>query len=251
MKPQRTLEVCCGDILSVANAQAGGASRIELCSALELGGVTPSFGMIGEAQKIFSGKIHVLIRPRGGNFFYTASEGKVMVSDIVEAGKLGIDGVVIGALLPGGYEIDVPLCRDMIDAARHYGMKVTFHRAFDRTASPFSMFQQIIDLRVDYLLTSGCAPTAFEGIETLKELNRINDSRIKIIAASGVNPENAKTILDVTGINEIHASARNKKTSHTPSQSGSSVKMGTMDSDETFITSAETVSRIIRNINRT
>lgn len=199
------LEICAANIESVRAAVEGGADRIELCSALAEGGVTPSAGLIEEALK-YSGQIgiHVLIRPRGGNFTYCTSEVNAMVSDIKFCRNAGVDGVVIGALT-ATTEIDTDVCRRLIDAAGD--MSVTFHRAFDVCKNPYIALEQAIELGCHRILTSGGAPKAIDGVVELAQLVEKSHGRIIILAGSGVNPDNAIPLLDATGVSELHASA--------------------------------------------
>lgn len=199
------LEICAANIESVRAAVQGGADRIELCSALAEGGVTPSAGLIEEALKYSDQiRIHVLIRPRGGNFTYCASEVNAMVSDIRFCRDAGVDGVVIGALTATA-EVDTTVCRRLVDAAAD--MSVTFHRAFDVCKNPYIALEQAIDLGCDRILTSGGAPKAIEGVSELAQLVKKSNGRIIILAGSGVNPGNAMFLLNATGVSELHASA--------------------------------------------
>ena len=201
----RIVEICAGDIQSAQAAVLGGAQRIELCSALPLDGLTPSAGLIQAARSLEGIKLHVLIRPREGDFVYDATETEIMLHDISLAKQLGADGVVIGALTPDG-DIDIPTCRRLIAAAE--GMQVTFHRAFDRCADPHRALEEIIALGCSRLLTSGQAPTAEAGIPLLRELVHQANGRIIIMPGAGVTPADARRILDETGATEIHGSFR-------------------------------------------
>lgn len=199
------LEVCAGDIGSVYAASAGGAFRVEICSALSEGGVTPSIGFIRKALRVPELRVHVLIRQRGGDFVYSPEEVECMVADIKAAREAGAHGVVVGALTPTG-DIDMVSCRRMVDAAE--GIDVTFHRAFDLCRNPINALEDIISLGCTRLLTSGQAPSALEGVELLRELVVRANGRITVLAGAGVSPSNAARILAVSGTNEIHASAR-------------------------------------------
>ena len=201
----RILEVCAGDLTSAQAAAQGGAQRIELCSALQLDGLTPSTETIEGARRIESLKLHVLIRPREGDFVYDEAEAETMLGDIRLAHQLGADGVVIGALTRDG-DIDMPLCSRLIDAAQD--MQVTFHRAFDHARDPFQALEDIIALGCTRLLTSGQAPTAETGIPLLRQLVLQANGRIIIMPGAGVSPTNARCILDATGATEIHGSLR-------------------------------------------
>lgn len=199
------LEVCTATLESVIAAREGGAQRIELCSALSEDGLTPSYGMIKVAREVGPEFLHVLIRPRPGNFVYSDIEAACMIDDIKMCRSLGADGIVIGALTTEN-DIDIPLCRKLIDAAE--GMQITFHRAFDVCRNPLHALEQIIDLGCHRILTSGQAPTALEGISLLKDLVTLSSGRISIMPGAGVNEDNARLILNATGATEIHGSLR-------------------------------------------
>lgn len=201
----RTLEICAGDLASALAAAQGGAQRIELCSALQLDGLTPSTETIETARRIEGLKLHVLIRPREGDFVYDEAEAKTMLRDIHLTHRLGADGVVIGALTSDG-DIDIPLCRRLIDAAQD--MQVTFHRAFDHARDPYQALENIIALGCTRILTSGQAPTAEAGIPLLRQLVLQANGRIIIMPGAGITPTNARCILDATGATEIHGSLR-------------------------------------------
>ena len=222
------LEICAGSVESAIAARDGGAQRIELCSALEVGGVTPSAGLIAEARKVKGLVLNVIIRPRGGDFLYNEHEAACMEQDIRTCRELGVDGVVIGALTADG-DIDTELCRRLITAAD--GMSVTFHRAFDMCRNPKEALEQLVSLGCHRVLTSGQAATAEAGIPILKKLVQQAGGRIIIMPGCGVNSENASAILQDTGANEIHASAR-KSVGSGMKFRHSGVSMGNPDSDE-------------------
>lgn len=241
------LEVCCGDLQSVLAAKAGGAQRIELCSALSEGGLTPSLGLIEEAVASGIPAVHVLIRPRKGDFLYSEDEIRMMVSDIRHAVRAEAAGVVIGALTPEG-DIDTDACRRMIEAAE--GASVTFHRAFDLCRDPEKVLEDIIALGCDRILTSGLAPAATEGIATLRHLNSLAAGRIILLAGGGITSSNAATVLSGAGLTEIHASA--KKTVGSDMRfRRSNISMGAPGADEYSrpVTDPAEVARIIRAIN--
>ena len=222
------LEICAGSVASAVAARDGGAQRIELCAALEVGGVTPSAGLIAEARKVEELVINVIIRPRGGDFLYDDYEVACMEEDIRTCKRLGVDGVVIGALTANG-DIDTATCKRLIKAAD--GMSVTFHRAFDMCRNPQKALEELIALGCHRVLTSGQAPTAEAGIELLSKLVEQANGRIIIMPGCGVNSNNAAKILKATGANEIHASAR-KSVGSGMIYRNSSVSMGNSDSDE-------------------
>ena len=182
------LEICASSLQSVQAAVDGGAQRVELCSALDEGGVTPSLGFIREARKNKTLKIHVLIRPRRGDFLYNESEIACMEQDIVMAKSCGADGIVIGALTADGL-IDKEVCKRLINAAGN--MNITFHRAFDLCQNPYKALDDIIRLGFNRILTSGRS-----------------GNTLTILPGGGVSPDNARYLLEETGATELHASAR-------------------------------------------
>lgn len=199
------LEVCAANVASARAAAKGGAQRIELCTALELDGLTPSEEEIREARVIEGLRVNVLIRLREGDFVYSPEEIATMAAQIETARRLGADGVVIGALTPEG-DIDVEACRQMMEAAGE--MEVTFHRAFDVCRHPQKALEDIISLGCHRLLTSGQAAKAADGTALIRELQEQAQGRIILMPGSGVNPDNAQRILAETGCREIHSSAR-------------------------------------------
>ena len=226
------LEICCGDILSVYEAKAGGADRIELCSGLGDGGLTPSAGLIRRA--VASGlPVNVLIRPRPGDFLYSDEEMDVMVADIEMALGLGANGVVVGVLTPEG-NVDMEKCGRLVDAAREVGsrkVEVTFHRAFDLCRDPFKSLEDIIELGCGTILTSGLASSAYAGMNMLGKLVEAAVGRIAIMAGAGINPGSAGAILLNARVDAIHATARSLRPSGMRFRR-ESVPMGVPGADE-------------------
>lgn len=202
---KRNLEICAGDYASAVAALKGGAGRIELCSGLSEGGITPSLGLIEKAVALNGIKVHVLIRPRPGDFLYTTDECDLIIRDIRLAVDAGADGVVVGCLTPDG-QVDADMLSSFVAAA--CGRNVTFHRAFDVCKSPLQALRTIASCGCNRILTSGQATTAMQGIPMIKELVRISPAGVTIMAGCGVNPSNALTIMRETGVAELHASAR-------------------------------------------
>ncbi|MBQ9284669.1 MAG: copper homeostasis protein CutC [Bacteroidaceae bacterium] len=203
-RQDRELEVCCGSMLSALNAVEGGAGRIELCSALALDGLTPSIGLTRELRLLYPAlRIHVLIRPREGNFVYSDAELCAMLHDIELAAAAGATAIVAGALTPAG-DIDINATRRLIEAAGP--LPFTFHRAFDAVNDQHEALEQLAELGAARVLTSGGAPTALHGKEQLRKLNQQAAGRISILPGGGVNSNNARLILDHTGAREIHGS---------------------------------------------
>ena len=200
---KRLLEVCTGSLQSVMAAVEGGAERIELCSALSLDGLTPSLGLLKTIRSMYPTlKIHVLIRPREGDFVYSEEEVRIMEEDI-RASLPYADGIVIGALDAEG-NIDIETTRRLVAASE--GKPVTFHRAFDVCRDPLTALEQIISLGCQRILTSGQQPKAVQGVSLLKALQQQAGDRLIIMPGGGVNTENARLIIDQTGCKEIHGS---------------------------------------------
>ena len=201
----RHLEVCCADVQSLRAAVEGGAYRVELCSALSLDGLTPSKGFIRMAVETGI-RVHVLIRPREGNFIYSEEEVQCMLYDIETAKACGAHGVVFGALTEEGL-VDLPVCRELVAASE--GMDITFHRAFDVCKNPLQALVEIAALGCTRILSSGQARSAEEGIPLLREMVKATTgTSLSILPGAGVNAENAALILNETGATEIHGSLR-------------------------------------------
>lgn len=242
-----SFEICANSVRSCLAAQDGGAHRVELCAAIPEGGTTPSYGEIALARELLHIKLHVIIRPRVGDFMYSSLEIKSMLKDIEMCRKLGVDGVVFGCLTETG-DVNMQLMNELIDASK--GMSVTFHRAFDMCRNPQEALEQIIQLGCDRILTSGQQNTAEKGISLLKELNAQAAGRIILLAGSGVNAANIAKIAAETGIKEFHFSAR----ANFPSEMNyrnSAVSMGgtvRIDEYELPFTTPEKVREIIQSL---
>jgi len=199
------LEIAANSVASALAAQEGGAGRVELCTALELGGLTPSHAQIALAREHLRIPLYVLIRPRAGDFLYNDIECEVMLRDIEACVALGCDGVVLGALDADG-EVDMPRCRALVSAAGNVG--VTFHRAFDLARDPFSSLGDLIELGCERVLTSGGRPTAIEGAELIRQLVELSTGRIVVMPGAGVDAGCIGKLREMTGANEFHASAK-------------------------------------------
>jgi copper homeostasis protein len=195
------LECCVGSVESAVNAELGGAGRVELCSALELGGVTPSSAVIRLARERIGVPLFVLIRPRGGDFHYSPVEVEVMKTDIAAARDLGADGIVLGILREDG-NVDVERTAELIEAAG--GASITFHRAFDSTPDPLAALETLRELGVNRVLTTGGADRAEESLTGLEKLAEAAAGRIGILPGGGINHENCRRIIEQTGAREIH-----------------------------------------------
>lgn len=199
------LEACCPSLEAVEAAGPAGARRIELCECLEIGGTTPSEGLLRSAIAATGLPINVLVRPRGGVFVYSRQEADAMLESIRLCGRLGVNGVVIGALRKDG-SVDMELMREMVSEARAFGLSVTFHRAFDVCAEPMEALEDIIALGCDRLLTSGHADDAFAGREMIGKLVRTAAGRIVIMAGCGVRPANIASVAAASSAPEFHSS---------------------------------------------
>lgn len=200
------VEICANGVESCLAAQEGGADRVELCAGIPEGGTTPSYGEIKVARRVLTTtRLHVIIRPRGGDFLYTDLEVERMAEDIAMCRQLGVDGVVFGCLNADG-TFDLEKNRYLIECSR--GMSVTYHRAFDRAVNPEEALEDVIALGFDRILTSGQQPKAEQGIDLLARLNRQADGRIILMAGSGVTEQNIRRIREATGLNEFHFSGR-------------------------------------------
>jgi copper homeostasis protein len=201
----RLLEVAANSLASAFAAQAGGAGRIELCTGLELGGLTPSHGQIALVRERVDLPLYVLIRPRAGDFLYSDAELETMRRDIESCASLGCDGVVLGVLDADG-RVDTPRCRELIRAAGRMG--VTFHRAFDMTGDLSRSLEDVIAVGAERVLTSGGARSAIEATHTLRSLVQQARERIVVMPGAGIRADNIVELANATGAHEFHASAK-------------------------------------------
>lgn len=199
------VEICVDSVAGAVAAQAGGADRVELCDNLLEGGTTPSAGTIRVTRHHLRIGLHVIIRPRGGDFLYSEEEMEVMREDVRLAKELGANGVVIGCLTAQG-EIDIERTRELIALARP--LSVTFHRAFDMCREPKTALENLVELGVDRLLTSGQEAGCVEGIELLRDLQQQAAGRIIIMPGGGLTSRNVRKVVVETGVSEVHMSAR-------------------------------------------
>ena len=201
---QIVVEICCSSLDDALEAQAGGADRIELCSALFLGGLTPSAGTLCSAVERLRIPIMAMVRPRHGGMCYTQAEFASMERDIELSLEMGATGIVFGVLLDDG-RIDVTRSRRLVELAQ--GAPTMFHRAFDVTPNPFEALDQLIDLGVTRLLTSGQEPTQEEGADLLAELVQRAGDRIEVMPGGGVRPHNVAALVQKTGCKAVHLAA--------------------------------------------
>ena len=204
------LEICANSYQSAKNAQEAGADRIELCQELSVGGITPSYGLLKQVVENLDISVFVLIRPRGGDFVFSDTEYKIMKSNIQLCKDFGCQGIVSG-VLNADKTIDFGRTKELVQLSRP--LKFTFHRAFDEVSNPKQAIEQLIDLGIERILTSGQETSAEKGLDLLKSLNAISKGRITILAGSGVNSENAIKFKEA-GLSELHASASSKIETH-------------------------------------
>ncbi|SFH49877.1 copper homeostasis protein CutC [Pedobacter insulae] len=240
------LEVCANSFSSALAAQTGGAIRVELCENMAEGGTTPSFGQIKLCKEKLSIKIWPIIRPRGGDFLYSADEFDLMKEDVKICKELGCSGIVTGVLLANG-EIDKGRCKVLIDLA--YPMPVAFHRAFDMSKDLPRALEDLIELGFLRVLTSGGAESAYKGIETLEKLVKQANGRIEIMPGAGINEHNILEIKDQTGAHTFHSSARIKIKSKMKYKNPTS-KMGSVEDEYQYDqTSATLVKHMVNLLN--
>lgn len=202
-----TLEICANSYASALAAEIGGATRIELCENMAEGGTTPSYGQVRQCKEKLKIAVWPIIRPRGGDFLYTADEFEIMKFDIRMCRDLNCDGIVTGILLPDG-NIDVERCRELVELASP--MPVAFHRAFDRSNDLFKAAEQIIETGMVRILTSGGCPSALAGAKVISALVKLAGDRIEIMPGAGINPSNIAEIRNITGAVNFHSSAKQK-----------------------------------------
>ncbi|MCT8774729.1 copper homeostasis protein CutC [Glaesserella parasuis] len=238
------VEICVDNLESVITANQFPIDRIELCSALAVGGLTPNLGFIQQTQQISTIPLALMIRPRAGDFLYSEDEIQIMLNDIATAKQLGIQAVVFGALSANG-EIDLATTELLVKASQ--GMEITFHRAFDFCKDPITALEQLIDLGCHRILTSGQAATAFDGIPVIQQLVKQANGRIQVMAGCGVNADNVKQIIEQTKVPEIHFSAKGQRQSLMDSIS--SARMGTSSQDNVLdIADSQKIKGILKYI---
>jgi copper homeostasis protein len=201
IKSKPLLEISLDSVASALAAERGGADRVELCADLLEGGTTPSAGTIATVRKQIRIGLHVMIRPRAGDFCYSEQEFEVMRRDILMAKQLRADSVVLGILKPDG-TVDAPRTRELVELARP--MTLTFHRAFDMTANLRGALDAVIDSGAARILTSGGEASAERALGAISHLVSAARNRVAIVVCGGVREHNAKRIVEATGVHEVH-----------------------------------------------
>ncbi len=196
------IEACVESLEAALAAERGGADRLELCANLDVGGTTPSGELLAAVKSRVGIPVFTMIRPRGGSFFYTAADRDETRRDIAAVRERGADGLVLGMLDERG-RVDVPGMRDVLADAD--GLPVTFHRAFDEIADQHAALEVLMELGVGRVLTSGRAASALEGADAIKALVEHAGERIRVMAGGGVRAHNARELVRLAGVSELHA----------------------------------------------
>lgn len=199
------LEICVDSVESAIAAESGGAQRIELCSDLFEGGITPSFGLIEAVRRNVGLGIFVMVRPRGGDSYYTNHEFEIMQYDVNQAKELDADGVVLGLLDEDG-RVDVTRTRKLVELA--HPMQVTFHRAFDMSANLSDSLERVIESGAHRILTSGGKQNVLQGAREVAKLIHLAHGRVSVMAGGSIRQENIEQIAGLTGASEFHCSLR-------------------------------------------
>ena len=197
------LEICANSYQSAINAEKAGAHRIELCSELAVGGITPSYGLLKKVMNVIQIPVHVLIRPRSGDFTYTEAEFEIMKEDIKICKELGVSGIVSGVLHKDN-TVDYKKTSELIELSKP--LCFTFHRAFDCVPNPIETLKKLSDIGVQTILTSGQQQKAENGLLLLEELQKIAGNELTILVGGGINPNNVHSFKKI-GLREVHGSA--------------------------------------------
>lgn len=203
------VEACCASVEDVLEAEKAGCARVELCSAMALGGLTPSVGMIKAIKKVSKIPIMAMNRPRSGGFCYTDAEFEMMKEDTKALIAAGVEGLVFGILREDG-TVDSERCKEMMRLISYESMKLpkrvqtVFHRAIDVTPDWRAAIEELIEISYDRILTSGQLPDANDGAQTIADMVKAADGRIEIMPGSGVRKESFKELAQATGVKSVH-----------------------------------------------
>ena len=209
MQEKILFEVCCGCLEDAVQAEQGGADRIELNSALFLGGLTPSIGTLEAVKARLSIPVMCMVRPREGGFCYTEYDYETMCKDAVSMIRAGADGIVFGFLHEDG-TVDKERTADFLRIIRAENPEIVtvFHRAIDVVPNVFEALDILIELGVDRVLTSGQRASSIKGAETIRKMLVHAAGRMDILPGGGINAQNVKALVEMTGVQSVHASAR-------------------------------------------
>ncbi|ANS86227.1 Copper homeostasis protein CutC [Vibrio scophthalmi] len=244
------IEVCIDNLESLHQAIAGGADRIELCSSLALGGLTPSFGFMQRAAALSTIPIYAMIRPRQGDFIYDQDDIDAMLLDIKAAAQAGLQGVVFGVLTAQGH-INMAQAERLIATATECNLGVTFHRAIDQCSDIEQAIEQIAQLGCERILTSGLAANVEQGLPVLKQMVAQANGRFSIMAGAGLTAENVVAITAQTGVTQVHLSGKSTRPSLMETLSDE-VKMGNNSIDDFIIpvTDVNKIAAVVRQLNQ-
>jgi len=242
------VEVCIDNLESLHNATAGGATRIELCSSLALGGLTPSFGFMKKAAQLSSVPVYAMIRPRQGDFLYDQEDIDAMLLDIEAAAEAELQGIVFGVLSADG-KIDMPLAEQLAQRAKLYGLGMTFHRAIDQSSNWQQAIEEVVSLGCERILTSGLAANVEQGKEVLQQMVTHADGRVSIMAGAGLTADNVLSIIEYTGVREVHLSGKSTRSSYM-NHASQEVKMGSQNIDDFTIpvTSHTAIEKVVETL---
>ena len=238
----KIVEICCGGYYDALNAYKGGAKRIELNSALHLGGLTPSLASLILTKQNTDLKVICMIRPRGAGFNYSEEDYLVMKEDCRILMENGADGIAFG-FLNDDYTINIERTKEIVGIIKSYNGEAVFHRAFDCTKDAYRSIELLIELGVDRVLTSGQKDKAMDGKDLIKELQSRYGDQIEILAGSGINKSNTLEMMDYTGISQVHSSCKDWKEDVTTT--GEYVSYRYTDYDQYDVVSEVLVSELI------
>lgn len=242
------VEICCGSFYDALQASYGGAERIELNSGLHLGGLTPSVASLEMVKERCDIKVVAMVRPRGAGFFYSDEDFEQMVRECEQLVRHGADGIAFGCLKEDT-SIDREKNERLIAIIHSFGKEAVFHRAFDCSSNAETAMETLIDMGVDRVLTSGLKAKAMEGAELLKKLQADYGSRIQILAGSGVNASNARQLMEMTGISQVHSSCKDWKKDATTAVNSVSYSFAAAPNELCYdVVSADLVRRLLKSV---
>ena len=245
---KKIIEICCGSYEDAINAWHEGAKRIELNSALYMGGLTPSLGTLRLVKQNTDLKVICMVRPRGGGFCYSEADFETMKTDAEILMEHGADGIAFGCLDEEG-NIHIERTLEIIDIIKKYEGEAVFHRAFDCVKNPYESMETLIAMGVDRVLTSGLKAKAMDGMELIAQLQEAYGDKIEILAGSGINASNAGDIMEKTGIWQVHSSCKGYR--HDPTTTGEEVTYSYMEGvhkDDYDVVEEELVKKLVESV---